>query len=178
MGLRVQLVGDREVNLRLDAAARAVSDWTPFFRTTASDLINKSEVEAWETEGASLGAPWVPLALSTGRQKLRGALGQGKRRPSNRQWFTAWGGATRILYVSGALMRAASNPQAPGGEEMIDRLMYVRRVTLPYGAAHQFGVPGRLPARPFLVFSRVLVDKLQTAATEYVQAALDAKVAT
>ncbi len=68
--------------------------------------------------------PWPPLAPTTLRQKPAGL---------------------KILQRSGRLRRSIAT-RVEGGA-------IVASTDLSYAAAHQFGVAGRLPARPFLVLT-------------------------
>jgi phage gpG-like protein len=78
--------------------------------------------------------PWPPLAPATLRQKPPGR---------------------KILERSGRLRRSMAT--------RVEGNAIVASTDVPYAAAHQFGVAGRLPARPFLLLTPEGAEAVATA---------------
>ena len=140
--LSITVRGAAPLVRQLNGLARAARDFRPFFNSRLAPMVSEYVQLVFETEGASEGRTWAP-----------------KVNPG------------RLMYQTGALYRAATNPRNPGGSEEVSATVYRRSVTL-LQALNAYRSRYRRPARPFFVITRqfadrivsVLADDLETAA--------------
>lgn len=69
MHIRFAIGGTIELSRQLQNVSAAVQDWTPAFSKSAEDLLEVFSYDVFETEGAALGAAWVPLSMAYAKWK-------------------------------------------------------------------------------------------------------------
>ena len=130
---------DTGATKKIAAAALRGSDFGPIFERMADDVAARNRIN-FKSNGGLVGG-WKPLKPKSIRDKTRD--GFGNRPPMIR---------------SGRLYRSVA--KRPFDIEDIGKTKMVLGTSLRYAAPHFYGAPKiNLPARPYLVVSRDLIQK-------------------
>lgn len=104
----------------LDALSTAMRDMRPLWELVSADL-TAVEAERWKTKGASRGTPWAEL---------------GPRYGALKRWHF---GDLPLLVLTGALRRALTERNAPGGVRRMTQDMFTFGTSLEYAERVQAG---------------------------------------
>lgn len=110
-----------ELAARINKLAARLTDPSPALER-ARQLLIRNETEVWATSGGALGARWAAAAEPDRKVD------------------------SRLLVASGALRASLTG----SGAGSVHRTTLEFGTSVPYGVFHQYGIPGRLPAREFL----------------------------
>lgn len=145
MHLEITAHGETLVARRLDRLAGRAVEARPAFEAIAVTL-RGYEKRLFDSEGASGGAPWKPLAASTIMQKARE------------------GQDPRILHATGRLRRSLAVAHAPGHLEHATHTSLTFGSLVSYSGYHQRGrgVPQRRPLQYTENQKRRIMTILQT----------------
>ncbi|MDO9069330.1 MAG: phage virion morphogenesis protein [Deltaproteobacteria bacterium] len=147
------IINDRQVQAMLARYMARTGDCTPAMREIGV-FYERSVLENFQAQASPDGTPWAKLSLTT----MMMGLGQ-KGRIGKKGGLTVKGKkyiqGKRILYESGDLM-ASIHHQATKNSVTIGS-----NGSIPYAAAHQFGVPKgykgmrvNIPSRPYLALNK------------------------
>jgi phage gpG-like protein len=137
--------GDKLISRRLDRLAGRSVAARPAFEAIA-DTLRGYEKRLFDSEGASGGRPWEPLAASTVEHKAKAGLDP------------------RILHATHRLRRSLTDKGAAGHLEHATNASLIFGSYVPYGRYHAHG-SGSLPKRRPIQFTenqkRYIMKKLQ-----------------
>lgn len=123
----VSVTGLEQVLARIGGLEERARDFSPALAIVA-DLLSRQTDKAFDTRGASLGAPWIPLAASTLRARVRRWGYYGRVAPR--------GAITIPLDWSGRL-RLGFQPGSGEHVRLITRSSLTWGNRVPYAAAQQ-----------------------------------------
>ena len=164
----------------LDKLRAHISDWTPALERMA-ETFEIQTAEQFSSQGAAGGTPWRPLAESTiaRRQReaekgygkrTRGMMLKGHRYPAKLALIPKTG----VLPLVGGSLEASFHRGAQFHIEEIQPLQLVwgssytsKRTGYNLGVMHHFG-KGHVPARPILVQTDAMVEKLHRIAVDFI----------
>ena len=128
-GVVIDAPGAAEFSRRLQRWGTRIEDARAEFELVIREVLRPGEAQTFDTEGAALGQAWKQAAEP---ERKRDA---------------------RLLRMSGALYRSLASQTSDSVQEATaTELHFSTRV--PYAHFHQYGIPGRLPARPFVGISQ------------------------
>lgn len=137
--IKVSATGIGEVIIKLRGARARMEDLTPAMKQGAVMML-RSVDQNFRQSGRPI--PWKPLKFATLKRKLR------------------QGYSPLPLTRTGALRRSIT--------QKTFRQKFQLGTSIKYGAVHQFGGGNNIPARPYLVFQRQDVKRINKLVLEYI----------